>query len=521
MADVIIIGGGHNGLAAAFYLARGGLKPLVLEASDDVGGGARTEEIHPAFRCPTLSHEVLLHEQVLRDMDLARHGLELLVPRARVCAVAPGGAPIVLHDEPGASDASLRGVDARTADAYAAYREAAGKVASVLGTLLEAPPPDIDSPGTGDLWNLLRAGRRFRAIGTRDGYRLLRWLPMPVADLVEEWFDNELLQAAIAGPGVSGTMLGPRSAGSSLVMLLREAHRQRAGGRSRHVKGGPGALARAMAAATMAAGAEVRTGMPVERILVSGDTAEGVVTGGREIRARLVVSAVDPKTTFLRLVDPMHLGPDFAAKMRNYRAAGTVAKVNLALSALPRFQGVSDPQVLSGRVHVGSSLEYLERAFDHAKYGEPSSAPWLEVSIPSILDTSLAPAGAHVASIYVHYAPYALRGGDWERSRPALLSACLQVLETHAPGIGSLVLNAAVLTPWDLERRHGLAGGHIFHGELALDQLFTMRPLLGYARYDSPIRGLYLCSAGTHPGGFLTGASGRLAARQILQTAKK
>jgi phytoene dehydrogenase-like protein len=517
MTDVIVIGAGHNGLAAAFYLAKGGLKPLVLEARADVGGGATTSEIHPGFRCSALSHEVLLHAQVVRDMGLARHGLELLAPAARVCALSPDGPPLVLHDDAAASAASILLLDGKAASAYVRYREAVDKVAAVLATIIEAPPPAIDNPGTADLWNLLKTGRRFRALGKRDGYRLLRWLPMPVADFVDEWFSNDLLGAAIAGAGVSGTMLGPRSAGSALVMFLREAHRQLAGGSSIQVKGGPGALTRAMAAAAADAGADIRTATPVERILIRDERVSGVVAGGREIPARAVVSAIDPKTTFLRLIDPMDLAPDFASKMRNYRASGTLAKINLALSALPRFQGVASPQALSGRIHIGPDIDYLERAFDHAKYGEVSSAPWLDVTIPSILDPQLAPEGAHVASVYVHCAPYSMRNGDWDAARQALLASSLKVLEASAPGFGSLVVNAQVLTPRDIERDFGFGGGHVFHGELAPDQLFAMRPLLGYGKYDSPVRQLYLCSGGTHPGGFLSGASGRLAAQEILR----
>jgi phytoene dehydrogenase-like protein len=309
-------------------------------------------------------------------------------------------------------------------------------------------------------------------------------------------------------------MLGPRSAGSALLLLLREAHMQLAGG-PMFVRGGPGALTRALASAARAAGADIRTGTPVERILVQQGRVRAIVAGGAELPTTLVVSAVDPKTTFLSLVGATDLEPDFAAKVRNYRATGALAKVNLALSALPAF-GVDD-ELLSDRIHIGPTLDYLERAFDHTKYGELSSDPWLDVRIPTILQPDLAPPGAHVASIYVHYAPRHLRGSDWSQARGALLDRTLNVLERHAPGIRGHVVDAQVVTPEDLERDHGTWGGHVFHGELALDQLFTMRPLLGFARYASPITGLYLCGAGTHPGGFMSGASGYLAAREILK----
>jgi len=272
---------------------------------------------------------------------------------------------------------------------------------------------------------------------------------------------------------------------------------------------------RALAAAARAAGVEIRTGAGVERIVVRDGRAAGVKAGGQTIAAQRVLSAVDPKTTFLSLIEPTELMPDFAAKVRNYRAAGTVAKVNLALSSLPAFAGV-DAAALAGRIHVGQELDYLERAFDHAKYGELSSEPWLDVSIPSIADDSLAPAGAHVMSVYVHYAPYRLRGGTWDASRQAVLDATVRVLERYAPGIGRQIVAAQTITPAELESDYGFGGGHIFHGELALDQLFTMRPLLGFARYASPVAGLFVCGAGTHPGGFLSGTSGRLAAKAVI-----
>jgi phytoene dehydrogenase-like protein len=516
MPDVLIIGGGHNALVAAFYLARGGLKPLVLERRPQPGGGAVTDEIHPGFRGPTLSHDVLLHERIVRDMALARHGLQTSATEVDVCALSPTRPPLVLYAEPGRTAEALRRTAPGDADAYGRYRESVRGIASVLGPLLETVPPDIDRPGAADLWNLLKAGRRFRGLARREQYRLLRWGPMPVADLVAECFEDELLRATVAAPGLSGTMFGPRSAGSALVLLLREAHRQLAGGRGLQVRGGPGALTGALAAAARGAGAEIRTDTEVERIVVRHGRASAVIAGGREIEGRRIVSAVDPATTFLRLVDPIDLTPDFAAKMRNYRVRGTMAKVNLALSALPAF-GV-DAATLGGRIHIGPELDYLERAFDHVKYGELSPEPWLDLTLPTIGDPSLAPGGAHVASIYVHYAPFRLRAGDWNVFRDRLLEATLRVVERYAPGIRGLIVAAQVITPQDLEATYGFGGGNPFHGEMALDQLFTMRPLLGYGRYGTPIPGLYLCGGGTHPGGFLTGSSGRLAARAILAT---
>jgi phytoene dehydrogenase-like protein len=518
MHDAIIVGAGHNALAAAFYLAQGGLKPLVLERRPDVGGGALTSEIHPGFRCPTLSHEVLLHERIAADMNLHREGVEFLSPSAHVCAPSLKGPALVISDDAAQTASTIAASSAKDAAAYPRFRDALSRIASVLATTFSAPPPGIDDPTASDLWGLLKTGRAFRALGRRDEFRALRWLPMPVADFTSEWFESNLLRATIAGPAVSGTMLGPRSAGSSLVLLMREAHRQLAGVSARQVHGGPGTLTRAMAKAAVAAGAEIRTNAPVERILSRNERVTGVVTNGQEIPATLVVSGADPKTTFLDLIDPLDLPPDFAARVRNYRAAGTVAKVNLALSALPSFAGVTDAAMLSGHVHLGPDIDYLERAFDHAKYGEYSTWPWLDLTIPSVLDRSLAPAGAHVMSIYVHYAPYALRHVQWRASRNAFLTTVIRVLEEYAPGIGRLVVASDVITPVDLHDDYGFAGGHMFHGELAIDQLYSMRPVLGFGRYDAPIKGLVLCGAGTHPGGFMSGASGRLAARRVLSS---
>jgi phytoene dehydrogenase-like protein len=512
MKTAVIIGAGHNGLTTAFYLAKAGLKPIVLEARADVGGGAITGEIHPGFHCPVLTHEVLLQQRVVQDLELQQHGLQLLPSPASICAPSPGGPPLLIDDSPDATRTSVRAFSAKDADALPAFRMAIERTARVLASTFEYPPPPIDRPGAGDLWNLLKTARAFRALGTRDAQRLLRWGPMPVADLVGEWFEHDLLRAAVAGPALTGTMLGPRSAGSSLMLLLREAHRQLAGGPLR-VRGGPGAATGAIAGAARSAGADIRTSTAVERIVVRDNTVHAVVAGGHTINTDLVISSADPKTTLLRLVEPSELSPDFALKLQNYRASGTLAKVNLALASLPDFG--CGTEALSGRIHIGPDLDYLERAFDHTKYGELSAEPWLDLTMPTLLDDTLAPPGAHVASIYVHYVPRTLRAADWTGARDTLLSAVFTVLERYAPDIRKRTVAAQVLTPFDLERDYGLAGGHIFHGELALDQLFTMRPLLGHARYATPIRGLYLCGAGTHPGGFMTGGSGRLAADAI------
>ena len=524
MSDVIVIGGGHNGLTAAFYLAKAGLKPLVLEQGDTVGGGAITRELHPGFHCPTLAHHVSIRADIASDMQLRRHGVEFLDAPVAAFAPADAGPPVVLYGDEGRTVHALRAVNRHDADAYAAYRSAVRAMCRTLAAVIDAPAPNIARPNARDLWTLLDAGRRFRGLGRKNAYRLLRWAPMPVADLAAEWFESDALRSLVAGPALSGTLFGPRSAGSGLVLLLHEANLMLSE-RPRQVRGGPGALTTAMAASAQAAGAEIRTLTRVERILVKDGRAAGVLAGGTEIAARAVVSAADPKTTFLRLVDPMDLSPDFLWKIRNYRAAGSMAKVNLALSGLPSFRPAEagpgareSADHLSGRIHIGPGIDYLERAFDHAKYGELSAEPWLDVALPSVIDPTLSPAGSHVMSIYAHYTPYQLRDGNWSQSREVLLKRVLAVLDRFSPGIERLVVASDVITPMDLETTYGFHGGHVFHGELAFDQLGPLRPVPGCDRYGSPVSGLYLCGAGTHPGGFMSGASGKLAAAAILRS---
>jgi phytoene dehydrogenase-like protein len=520
MTQVAIIGGGHNGLVAAFYLAKAGVKPLVLERRADVGGGAITTEISPGFRCPTLSHEILLHHQIVAEMELRQHGLELLSPDADVCALSPDGAPLVLWNDYRRTAEGLRTRRERDGSAFLKFRDDIDRAVMMAAEILELPPPDIDSPSPSDLWRLLQAGREFRRLGTRGAHQLLRWLTMPIADFTRERFEDDLLRAAIAAPGVSGTMLGPRSAGSTLVMLLRETHRLMCGQRRLQVRGGPGRLTQALASAAAAAGAEIRAGARVERIVVRHERAAAVLVDGQEIAATTVLSCVDPKTTFLELLDPVDLTPGFLLKMRNYRSLGTVAKINLALSALPAFRGVTDASMLTGHIHVGPDLDYIERAFDHAKYGEVSAAPWLDITMPSILDAELAPAGGHVMSVYAHYAPYSLRGADWSSMRQTLLTRVIKTLEDHAPGLSSTTVAANIITPAEMHSDYGFWGGHLFHGELSPDQLYAMRPLLGMGRYETPVRGVFLCGAGTHPGGFMSGINGRLAAQHVLRSGR-
>lgn len=405
MSDIVIIGGGHNGLVTAFYLAKAGFKPLVLERRPVIGGAAITDEIHPGFRCSTLAHATgPMRRDLVRDMQLERHGLQTVSSDPRVLALHPDGRSIALHQDTARSAEQIAKFSQKDATKYGEFQQSLSRIASVLAGISDVVPPSIDRPSATDMWALLQTGRRFRSLGKKDGFRLLRWGPMAVADLVSEWFETELLRAAIAARGIFGTFLGPWSAGSSAVLLLSAAADSHAAGSATFVRGGLGALTQALAAAAREAGAEIRTGAEVSSIEIQHGRASSVVlANGDEIKAKTIVSNADPRRTFLNLIDPVQLEPLFIEKARNYRAMGTAAKVNLALSRLPRFLATepNGSSALVGRIHVGPEIDYLERAFDDAKYGEYSKAPYLDVTIPTLLDPSLAPTGAHVMSIYM------------------------------------------------------------------------------------------------------------------------
>ena len=522
--DAIIIGGGHNGLITAFYLAKAGYKPLVLERRSQVGGAAITEEFHPGFRCSILAHSAgPLRPDIVRDMRLEKQGLKLITPDVAAVSFSPDGRALTLYNDVSKSAKEIGKFSPKDAAQYPEFQRSLAKISKVIAEALAIAPPNIDHPSKGDLWSMLQTGRSMRRLGKKDMYRLLRWGPMAVADLVAEYFDSELLRATIAARGIFGTFLGPWSAGSSLVLLIRAAADAHAAGSACFAESGMGAVTQAMASAAREAGAEIRTGVEVIEISVGKGVASGVVlSNGEEINAQAIISNADPKRTLLKLVDPIHLSPDFVTKLQHYRMAGAVAKVNLALSGLPNFTGIDgNAEVLRGRIHIGPDIDYLERAFDDSKYGNFSKQPYLEATIPSLTDPSLAPPGKHVMSIYMQYAPFKLKNGDWEKQRVALGDTVVKTLAQYAPNLPELILTHQIITPQDLEDIYGLTSGHIFHGELALDQFFTMRPLLDWARYGTPIQNLYLCGSGTHPGAGLTGGSGANAAREILKSMKK
>ena len=521
--EIVILGGGHNALVTAFYLAKKGLKPLVLERREVVGGAAVTEEFHPGFRCSTLAHAGGPPlSAILKDMQLARHGLEKLESPVRIFAPTWEGRALTLYTDTQRSVAEIQNFSAKDAASYSEFAASLARVSEIIAQLLPLTPPVIEKPSKEDIWKLLKVGRRVRGLGKKEMMRLIRWGPMAVADFVAEFFETDLLRAAIAARGIFGAQMGPWSAGSTALLLWRAGADPYPVGNSAVPRGGMGALTAAMAAAAKEAGAEIRTSAEVKQILVKNGRVTGVaLANGEEIAAKAVVSGADPRRTFLSLLDPVHLPPSFVVKMQNYRCNGTAAKINVALDALPTFFALKNPSdansALAGRIHIGPGIDYLERAFDDSKYGEFSRAPYLDISIPSILDSSLAPAGRHVMSIYMQFAPYKLKQGDWTQQRDPLRDTVLKTLSAYAPDLPQKILAVQTITPKELDITYGLTGGHPFHGELALDQIFTMRPLLGWARYATPVAGLFLCGNGTHPGNGVTGASGHNAAREILR----
>jgi phytoene dehydrogenase-like protein len=522
---VVIVGGGHNALITAFYLAKGGFKPLVLERREIVGGGAVTEEFHPGFRTSTLAHTVgPLRPDITRDMRLDKHGLQMLHPDPRVFAPSPDGRALLFYNDHAKTAGGIARFSSKDAANYTRFAEALEQMSEVFAQIASITPPAIDSPSPEDFWNLFKTGRNVRGLGKNGIFNLLRWGPMAAADFAAEFFETELLRATVAARGIFGTALGPWSAGSTAVLLLRAAADPHPVGSAAFPRGGLGALTTALADAARKAGAEIRTHVDVQHIRTKNGAVSGVVLAdGEEIASEAVVSGVDPKRTFFNLVDPSQLDPTFALRIRNIRAAGNVAKVNFALEDLPSFPALADAvgvdgsrPALSGRIHIGHEIDYLERAFDASKYGEFSAQPHLDVTIPTLLDPSLAPEGKHVLSAYVQFAPYKLKEGNWVARRKQLGESVIKTLSIYSPGLSNLIEATQVITPQDLESTYGFTGGHIFHGELALDQLFTMRPVLDWARYKTPIHGLFLCASGTHPGNGLTGASGANAAREII-----
>jgi phytoene dehydrogenase-like protein len=522
--DVVVIGAGHNGLVCAAYLAREGFRVVVLERRDRPGGLADTEEIAPGFKVPAVHTVGRLRASVLRGLDLPRHGLRMIRPPARAFAPDGHGGAITLWEDPRRTAEELRARSPGDAAAYPRFDRKVRALASFLAHVHVQTPPELARASLTDTVGGLRLVRALRRLGGPGNTReFLRILPMAAADLVGEVFQTDLLRGILSARGVQLTAMGPWSSGTAAVLLSDSVGGESgAAGQSTFAAGGPGALAQALAAAARTLGAEIRCGAEVSRVMTTRGEVIGVALGhGEEIRARAVASGADPRHTLLDLVDPVELGPILGWRAGNIRGPGTVAKIDLALDGLPRFTSADDPSRLTGRILITGGVDDLERSFDASKYGRFSDTPFVEATIPTLSDPSLAPEGRHVLSAVVQWTPYRLRDGDWDARLEELGDVVLKRLDEVAPGLSAMVVERRVLTPLELERRYGLTEGHPLHAEPGLDQFFAWRPLLGWARYRMPVRGLYLCGAGAHPGGGITGAPGANAAREIVEDLKR
>jgi phytoene dehydrogenase-like protein len=523
--DAIVVGAGHNGLVTAGYLAKAGLRTLVLERRGRAGGLLATEEIVPGVRAPVAADGVgRLSAEVVRDLGLGLHGFRVLEPNVVAFGPSAQGASLTLWRDPVRTAMELRArPKPRDGDAFIAFDRRIRSLAGFVARLQTTEPPDLASPSLGDAGTGLTLMNALRRLGREQVRETLRVLPMSVEDLVSEAVEDEALRGLLGARGVRYSAMGPRSAGTALNFLWDSAAGGGAAGRTVFAHGGPGALSEALVAATRSHGAALRCDADVSVIRTARGSVEGVaLASGEEIDAPIVASNADPKQTLLRLLDPAEVGPTLGWRAEHIRAAGVVAKVTLVLDDLPDFGGANEEH-LRGRIVVAPSLDELERAFNDSKYGRVSEAPYVEATIPTLLDPSLAPEGTHLLTALVQYAPRDLRGADWDQAASdRLADAAVQTLETHAPGLAERIVARHVVTPADLERDYGLDGGHPMHGEHALDQFFAWRPLLGHARYRlAGIRGLYLCGAGAHPGGGITGCPGRNAAKAILADSRR
>ena len=521
--DVVVIGGGHNGLVNAAYLAKAGKRVVVLERRYVLGGAAVTEEVFPGFKFSVASYVVsLLRPEIIRELDLPRHGLEIL-PLDGTFTPMHGDYLWRVNDHA----QTLREIARHSkldAEAYDEYGRAMVEMGRFVKPILGMTPPDPTSLNLKGLQDLLFLGRRFQKLPHDDQYNQVQLMTMSAVDFLDQWFETDVLKATMAASGIIGTFLGVRSPGTAYVLLHHYMGEIDGAFRSwGFARGGTGAISNAIAGAARELGVEIRTEAPVAKVLMNNGQARGVVLdNGDEIRSDVVSSSLDPRLTFIKMVGKEHLPADFVEDVNRYKFRGSSGKVNLALSGLPDFTCLpGEGRHLRGAISISPSIEYMERAYDDAKYGRYSRRPYIDIVIPTLTDPSVAPPGKHIMSCFVQYAPYHLKEGTWDQKREEFGDTVVDTISEYAPNLRSLILHRQVLTPLDIETMFGLSEGNIFQGELTLEQLFFLRPAPGWAQYRTPVRSLYMCGSATHPGGGIMGAPGLNAAHMILRDWKR
>jgi phytoene dehydrogenase-like protein len=518
--DAIVIGAGHNGLIAAAYLSRAGKKVVVLERNDRVGGATVTREIFPGYRFTEFSYVVsLLRPDIIRDLELPRHGLKIL-PLPSTVTPMDNGDYLAAWDDHDLTRREIYRHSPRDAEAVDEYSRVMARAAKAIKPMLSVVPPDPSSMSWRDLAGLLKLGRIGASMSEQERYRIAKLMTQSAGDLLDEWFEFDPLKGTKSASGIIGTFLGPRSPGTAYVLLHHYMGEIDGAFRAwGFAKNGTGGIAEAIATSARALGVEVRLGAPVDKVIVQGGRATGVaLANGDELRAKVVMSAVDPKRSFLQFLEPKHLPDEFVQAIRNFRVRGSSGKVNLALSELPQFTCLpGDGPLHRGAISFSPSIDYIERAYDDAKYGNFSQRPYIDSIIPSMIDRDMAPPGHHVMSCFVQYAPYDIEGGWDDAKRDAFGEAVISTIERHAPNIRRAIVGKQVITPKDIEDTAGITGGNIFHGELLLHQLFFLRPAPQWADFRTPLPGYYYGASGAHPGGGIMGANGQLAAMEVLK----
>ncbi len=520
--DAIIIGAGHNGLVTAAYLAKAGRKVLVLERRDILGGCCITEEVWPGCKVSSAAYvNSLLRPEIIRDLELAKHGFEMIPRSPSSFTPFPDDRYLLMGPDKDLTHREIAKFSAKDAENYPKYEAMLTRVADFLEPLLIQTPPDPFG-GLGDLWRTGKIGLAFRKLGRAAASEAIEVLTGAATPILDRWFESEQLKVTLATDAVIGAFAPPSHPGTAYVLfhhVMGECNGVR--GVWGYVRGGMGTISYSIAAATRKHGAEIRTNSPVERILVKDGHATGVaLKDGTEFHARSVASCADANVTFLKLLDAKELPDDFRSEIRKIDYSSATVKINVLLSEPPSFRCLPSNDYgphHHGTMHIGPTIEYIERAYDDAKYGKPATNPMIECTMATALDNTLAPPGKHLMSMFIQYAPYELKGTTWDAERDRFADRCFEILNDYAPNFRSSVLDRRIYAPPDMEREWGITGGNIMQGTMSLANMFSLRPAAGYANYRTPIRGLYLCGAAAHPGGGVMGAAGYNAAREILR----